>query len=229
MDETVEHQIVGQSRRNNTVICAEIAFVVGCVLVAEWAVLPLFGRNAVAGLVPAVAAFVAMIASHIVRREGLSEIGWRVDNFGRSLLTLLPPMLAATGLLLLVGYFFGSIRFRELRLSWPIVTTFLGLFVWGLMQQYPLQGFINRRAQMAWGSGGLSVIFVAFVFALLHLPNFWLTLATFLIGLVWAWAYQRSPNLFALGLSHAVMTVILVLAVPYSALHGLKVGYGYFL
>ena len=78
-------------------------------------------------------------------------------------------------------------------------------------------------------TGSASVVFVASIFALLHLPNLWLTIATFLSGLMWAWVYQRVPNLLALALSHAVLTVILVLTVPYSALHGLKVGYGYFL
>ena len=97
------------------------------------------------------------------------------------------------------------------------------------MQQYPLQGFINRRAQAVWGRGARSTLFVASVFALLHLPNPWLMLATFCGGLLWAWAYQRTPNLFALAFSHSVMTVVLVTTVPYSSLGGMRVGYGYFL
>jgi membrane protease YdiL (CAAX protease family) len=207
----------------------EIAFVVVCVLTVEWVVLPVFGKKSVVGLVPVLAAFVAMVVSHVIRRESPREIGWRLDNFRRSLVVLIPPMIAATTFLIVVGCSLGSLKFGEVNLNWPLLWTFLGLFVWGLMQQYPLQGFINRRAQMAWGTGSASVVFVASIFALLHLPNLWLTIATFLSGLMWAWVYQRVPNLLALALSHAVLTVILVLTVPYSALHGLKVGYGYFL
>ena len=228
MDETVSEKTSFGPRRE-IVPLLEIAFVVICVLTVEWVVLPVFGKNVIAGLVPVLAAFVAMIVSHVVRREPPRQIGWRLDNFGRSLLVLIPPMLAATVFLTMVGYSLGSLKLREVRPGWPLLSTFLGLFVWGLMQQYPLQGFINRRAQMAWGSGAFSVAIVASIFALLHLPNLWLTIATFLSGLMWAWAYQKSPNLFALGLSHALMTIVLVLTVPYSALHGLKVGYGYFL
>src|SRR3712207_8803957 len=38
--------------------------------------------------------------------------------------------------------------------------------VWGLLQQYALQGFINRRAQVALGRGFLSVLLTALLFAL---------------------------------------------------------------
>ena len=90
----------------------------------------------------------------------------------------------------------------------------LWLPLWGLMQQYVLQGFINRRAQMALGRGWPSVLLVAFVFALLHLPNPWLAFATFAGGLVWAYVYQRAPNLLALALSHALMSMLLACRSP---------------
>jgi membrane protease YdiL (CAAX protease family) len=228
MDELISRRTTAWQYRN-IVPLLEIAFVVLCVVIVEWVVLPIFGKKTVAGLVPVIAAFGWMIASHYLRRETPGEIGWRLDNFGKSLLVLLPLMLAATAFLVAVGCWFGSVRVGEVRPTSQVLSTFFGLFLWGLMQQYALQGFVNRRAQMTWGQGILNIVFVAAVFALLHLPNPWLTLATFFSGLMWAWAYQRSPNLLALGLSHAIMTVVLVLTVPYSALHGLKVGYGYFL
>jgi membrane protease YdiL (CAAX protease family) len=207
----------------------EISLVVFCVLVAEWAVLPLFGRNYLVGLVPVGAAFAVMFLSHRACRESAREVGWRLDNLGRALALLLPPMISAALLLAFVGWLCGSLRLGVVRAGWPLVYTYFWMTLWGLMQQYPLQGFINRRAQMVWGRGARSTAFVASVFALLHLPNPWLMLATFCGGLLWAWAYQRAPNLFALALSHSLMTVVLVTTVPYSSLGGMRVGYGYFL
>jgi len=200
-----------------------------CVLVAEWAVLPLFGRNYAAGLVPVGAAFAFMLLSHLARRETPREVGWRIDNLGRALALLLAPMLAAAVFLALVGWLSGGPRFGGVRMSRGLASTYFLMFVWGLAQQYPLQGFINRRAQMVWGRGARSVLFTASVFGLLHLPNPWLTLATFCGGLLWAWAYQRAPNLWALAFSHSLMTAVLVTTVPYSSLGGMRVGYGYFL
>jgi len=219
----------GRARRGPASPLAEISVVIFCVLVAEWAVLPLFGRNYLAGLVPVVAAFAFMLLSHRARRESARAVGWRLDNLGRALALLLPPMIASTLLLALVGWLCGSLRPGVLRAGWAMAPTYLSMFVWGLMQQYPLQGFINRRAQMVWGRGPRTTLFVASVFALLHLPNPWLTLATFCGGLLWAWVYQRAPNLIALAFSHSLMTVVLVTTVPYSSLGGMRVGYGYFL
>jgi membrane protease YdiL (CAAX protease family) len=97
-----------------------------------------------------------------------------------------------------------------------------------LIQQHALQAFFNRRAQEIWSNGYLSIFVTALIFALLHLPNFWLTVATFLGGLMWATVYQRVPNLFALAISHALMSGVLVLTMPTAALHGMRVGYNYF-
>ena len=208
---------------------SEIYLVVLCVLVAEWVVPPLFGRNYLAGLVPVVAAFAFMLLSHRARRESARELGWRLDNLLRAFALLLPPMLISALFLALVGWLCGSLRVGGIRLGWPLAVAYFWLFLWGLMQQYPLQGFINRRAQMAWGPGARSILFVASVFALLHLPNTWLMAATFCGGLLWAWSYQREPNLIAAALSHSLMTVVLVTTVPYPALGGMRVGYGYLL
>jgi membrane protease YdiL (CAAX protease family) len=60
------------------------------------------------------------------------------------------------------------------------------------------------------------------------MPNLHLTVATLLSGLLWAWAYQRMPNLIALALSHSLMTTVLASSFSTAALHGLRVGYNYF-
>jgi membrane protease YdiL (CAAX protease family) len=78
------------------------------------------------------------------------------------------------------------------------------------------------------GRGWGSVLIVAVVFALLHLPNVWITTITFVGGLIWAAVYQRVPNLFALAITHSLMTWFIVSTLPPTALHHLRVGLGYF-
>lgn len=208
----------------------EIASVVSSALVAEWAVLALVGFSKLWLAVPVSTAVALMIASQRARSETLRQLGWRLDNLWEALRVLLPLMAVGASLLALWGWvwFGGRFRLGGWRAGWWGLGFPVWGVAWGLVQQYVLQAFINRRAQEIFGAGWRSVLLVALVFALLHLPNPWLSAATFLGGLVWAYTYQRAPNLIALALSHAVMTWVLVSTIPADALHGLRVGYKYF-
>ena len=197
-------------------------------LAAEWVVGTLAGRGRPLLLIPVTTAVALMLLSHRVRGESARELGWRLDNFAEAARLLLPPMLAVSALLVGVGWYAGTLDFGR----WEGGQSILGVpglsLVWGVLQQYALQGFINRRAQLALGRGALSVLLVGLLFALFHLPNLWLTFATFAGGLLWAYVYQRAPNLLAVGLSHSLMTWVMISSVPPGVLHNLRVGFKYF-
>lgn len=205
---------------------AEILSVLLCVILVEWAILPFTGNPLIVAL-PIVAAFVIIIFSHRLHGESFRDLGWRTDNFFACLRMLALPTLAVMIFLTLIGWWFGSLRFGDL-FGVLLFKKYVWLFVWGLIQQYVLQGFFNRRSQMVWGKGFLSVLAAVVNFALLHLPNLWLTVATFCGGLLWAAVYQRVPNLFALAFSHGLMSTFLVATLPPTVLHGMRVGYNYF-
>ena len=206
----------------------ELVAVSSSALIVEWVVFALAAGSGPAMLFPVATAVAFMLVSHRARGESAREVGWRLDNLWGAARLLLPPMLAASALLVGLGWYAGSLDFRR----WEGGQSILGVpalsLVWGPLQQYALQGFINRRAQVVFGRGWASVLLVASLFGLFHLPNPWLTVATFAGGLLWASVYQRVPNLFAVGLSHGVMTWVLISSVPQSALHHLRVGFKYF-
>jgi membrane protease YdiL (CAAX protease family) len=207
----------------------ELVSIATSTVIAEWAVLALASDKFWLA-VPVACAFALMFYSHRLRGETLHEIGWRMDNFVRAARLLLLPMLVGSILLVLVGWlwFGGSFSFGARRAGWAVFGFPVWGFAWGLLQQYVLQGYINRRAQIIFGKGAASISVVALLFALLHLPNPWLMCATFLGGLIWAAVYQRAPNLYALALSHAALTWVLISTLPADALRGLRVGYKYF-
>jgi membrane protease YdiL (CAAX protease family) len=208
----------------------EIASVVSSALIAEWIILPFAGTEKLIGAVPILLAFALMFYSHRVRRETASDLGWRFDNFGKAARLLALPMILTSGVLFLVGWLTWGLNNSLLARTGGRSLMWLPAWglLWGLLQQYVLQAFINRRAQVALGSGWRSVLLVASVFALLHFPNPWLSLVTFVGGLIWAWVYQRAPNLPALALSHSLMTLVLVWTLPASLFKGLRVGFNYF-
>ena len=222
-----EHE--GSSPRSARALAAwEIVSLVLTTVIAEWAVFSVGEGDRRLVMFPVVVAFAYMFLSHRAWRESARDLGWRLDNFfeAAKLLALLFALVAVV--LVPFGYFKGTLNFSK----WYGGQTILGLpalgVLWGLTQQYVLQAFINRRAQVIWGRGWRSVLVVGALFGALHLPNPWLTAATFAGGLVWAAVYQRAPNLPALALSHGLMTWLLISTVPASSLHGLRVGYKFF-
>jgi membrane protease YdiL (CAAX protease family) len=207
----------------------EIASVISSILIAEWILSAAMGRSRLVIAIPIALAFVLMISSHRMRGESLRDLGFRFDNFLRPISLLLFPMFLIAMICLLAGWWFGGeVDFLRWHAGRPIAGQLVLGFGWGLAQQYVLQSFVNRRAQVAWGQGWLSILIVAIIFGGLHLPNPWLTVVTFVGGAIWAAVYQKAPNLFALAVSHAVMTWVVVSTLPASALNHLRIGFKYF-
>jgi len=201
----------------------EIVSVVTSCLIAEWVVLSFAGHSKLITAIPIVLAVGLMVFSHRERAETLVDIGFRTDNFLAACRLLLLPTTSAVIAIVVAGWFMN-----HGLLAGHFRPRFLWLPLWALFQQYALNGFINRRAQLALGKGTKSIILVAIVFSLLHLPNVPLAIVTLIGGIIWAVVYQRQPNIFALALSHSVVSITMALTISPSLLNSLRVGFKYF-
>jgi hypothetical protein len=140
-----------------------------------------------------------------------------VTGSPRAWLLLAPLVIIPLGLLL----YFGGQDMDPARL----IRMLMVYYPWALFQQYLVAMIVFRRLQLL--HPGVAVMLAAAVFAVLHLPNFGLMIATFLLGNLWLWIFRRHGNLLAIATSHAVLALCADELLPSFLLLSRNVGVAY--
>jgi membrane protease YdiL (CAAX protease family) len=189
--------------------------IVGVVLAYTWVIDPIAPGWAAA------AAGTVVIGLALWRALKTGEWGLQPTAF----LPALGWSAAITAAGALVMYAAGS-RLRTLHDRPDLWGNFAVLIPWALGQQFALQTVLLRESQ-ATVSKSAGIWLAALLFASLHLPNPFLTAATFIGALAWCRVYDRYPNLLPLALSHAILTLGILYAFDDRITGGLRVGAAY--
>jgi hypothetical protein len=167
-----------------------------------------------------------VLASHVVHREGLPDLGlsWRGLRASASL--ILP--LASAVYLVLILYGFATRTLAFTMLSKRTLVMFVTYGLWCLFQQYLAQSYIHNRLMLLFRNQHLSSLLVGLMFGAAHIPNPVLLLATSVGGFVLAEVYARHRNIWPLALAQAVGGFLIAALTPPALIHNMRVGPGYF-
>jgi hypothetical protein len=165
-----------------------------------------------------------MLGSHLFHREGYRRVG-----FGRC---KLQPVLIGAGRPLALVWLLMTICGVLTRTMRPIGLGGAGLALaaylpWGLLQQYVLNGYFLNRFDASLTSRAASLA-AATLFCIAHSPNWFLMCVTFVGGYCATLFYRRQRCLYALGVAHALTGFLILLTVPDSITHHLRVGQAWF-
>lgn len=164
-----------------------------------------------------------VLISQLARHESPSALGFRTSNLSRLLVRSVPWLFLPWLALLILGLRLGAAR--------PVTrgyafSSFLMYCLWGLFQQYLLNGYFTKRFKSV--NPERAPWLSAAVFSAAHTPNWFLMLVAFGAGYAAAWHYLRHRNLYFLGLAHAMTGWLIYLLVPDWISGHMYVGPGWF-
>jgi Type II CAAX prenyl endopeptidase Rce1-like len=157
----------------------------------------------------------------LLRRPGLNDLGLGWRGFVGSM-WILPAAVALGVLGVELAKYAGTFH----TLYAPDFSHVAGYVLWTLYQQFLLQDYFMPRLSGVL-SGNAAIGGAAVLFALAHLPNIPLVLATLVWGAVSCALFRRYGNLYALGLAQGLLGLCFAVCVPDTWLHHMRVGLGY--
>jgi len=88
--------------------------------------------------------------------------------------------------------------------NWHILITICMYLPWALLQQTLFQYYLLGRLLTLLGPKP-AIFLTGIAFGLVHLPDFWITLTTVAMGIIWTYWYYRYRVLTPLAVSHATL------------------------
>lgn len=169
-------------------------------------------------------AFAAILITTLLQREDLDAMGLGLRGFAASLWIV---GVAFSGGALSVWIAARLHTLHSLFGQTPLFAHLWGYFVWAVMQQFLLQSYFLSRFLRLTSSRWGAVLSVTLLFAIAHIPNPVLTLATLVWGMCCCILFLRYRNIYTLGIAHAVLGICFAIAIPDHLHHHMRVGLGY--
>ena len=126
--------------------------------------------------------------------------GMRRDNFWQALGA--QAAFGVVGAAVLVGYGLATGSFA---FPWGFWLTLALYPIWGITQQFALQNLIGRHVAGFLAHPVAIAGTAAILFAVSHIPRWYLVVLTLFSGFFFTLIYRRFPNLWAVGIIHGIL------------------------
>jgi len=167
-------------------------------------------------------ALAATLFIALARRPTRDELGFGTRGL-RSSFWILPAAIVLGLLSVWVAAKVGTLH----PLYKPDIGHVTGYILWTIYQQFLLQDYFLVRLLRLISNRAAALLLTAALFSAAHLPNPWLTAATFIWGIVSCALFLRYRNIWMLGLAQGLLGLCFAICVPDALHHHLRVGLGY--
>jgi len=166
-------------------------------------------------------ALLAPLILVLLQRPTPNELGVNWRRFVSSL-WILPAAVVVSAAGILLARTAGT--FHELYK--PDLAHVGGYVLWTIYQQFLLQDYFMPRLTRLLKADA-AIAFAAVLFAIAHLPNLALALATLVWGAVSCALFRRYRSVLVLGITQGLLGLCFAVCVPDAYLHHMRVGLGY--
>jgi len=131
-----------------------------------------------------------------------AEFGLRIDNLpaaSRATLCAYSPVALA-----MIAWF---VEFGDAPPPVNFYVTLVLYPFWGIVQQFVFQSLLHVRL-LRLGLAPWGILITAAVYAAVHCHSPRLAILAFPAGLISSWLFQRTPNIFPLGVAHGLLGAI---------------------
>ncbi len=141
---------------------------------------------------------------YVIRRA--RNVTGILQYWGFSKETFIPVlrMVLPFGIVSIMVFFAIGFYQETIRLTWHIIPILILYPIWGTIQQFLVIGLVaGNLNELKGGKNSIPIILVtALLFGLLHYPNYWLILGTFVLALFYGYIYLKVRNVYVMGILH---------------------------
>jgi membrane protease YdiL (CAAX protease family) len=164
-----------------------------------------------------------VVASWVLRKDSFQTLGLAHFSFkGFARLWLL--LAAGVLIVLVVGAFANPGFHRNARFPVGVTLRFISYLVPALFQQILLNSYFVNRIHLLTNNRVSTILISGILFSVVHLPNPVLLFLTLYGGMISAYFFVKSRNVYPLAIAHTALAAVAYCALPQAWHHGFRVG-----